>query len=34
MGLGYRVDWGLYRDNGEENENYYDGLYRVYIGVI
>ena len=24
----------LYRDNGKENGNYYNGLYRGYIGVI
>ena len=34
--LGYIL--GLYRDNGKENGNYYNGLYRdyirVYIGVI
>ena len=23
---------GLYRDNGKENGNYYNGLYRGYIG--
>ena len=26
--------WGLYWDNGKENGNYYNGLYRVYIGYI
>ena len=30
--IGYML--GLYRDNGEENGNYYNGLCRVYIGVI
>ena len=28
--------WGLYWDNGKENGNYYNGLYRdyrVYIGA-
>ena len=25
---------GLYRDNRKENGNYYNGLYRGYIGVI
>ena len=25
---------GLYRDNGREHGYYYNGLYRVYIGVI
>ena len=25
---------GLYWDNGKENGNYYNGLYRVYIGLI
>ena len=25
---------GLYKDNGKEHGNYYNGLYRVYIGVI
>ena len=24
---------GLYWDNGKENENYYNGLYRGYIGL-
>ena len=28
--IGYIL--GLYRDNGKENGNYYNGLYRVYIG--
>ena len=27
--------WGLgFRDNGKENGNYDNGLYRVYIGLI
>ena len=34
----FRVIYGLYRiyigDNGKENGNYYNGLYRVHIGVI
>ena len=25
-------NYGLYRDNGKENGNYYNGLYRGYIG--
>ena len=25
-----RVSGGLYRDNGKENGNYYNGLYRIY----
>ena len=25
---------GLYWDNGKENGNYNNGLYRVYVGVI
>ena len=25
---------GLYRDNGKQNGNYYDGLYRRYIGIM
>ena len=25
---------GLYRDNGKENGNYYDGLYRDIQGII
>ena len=25
---------GLYRDNGKENGNYYNGLYRGYIGIM
>ena len=28
-----RVILGLYGDNGKENGNYYNGLYRVYIGA-
>ena len=29
-----RVVLGLYRDNGKENGNYYNGLYRDCIGYI
>ena len=25
---------GIYRDNGKENGNYYNGLYRVIYGYI
>ena len=25
---------GLYGDNGKTNGNYYNGLYRVYIGRV
>ena len=25
---------GVYKENGREHGNYYNGLYRVYIGVI
>ena len=27
------VYWGIYGDNGKENGNYYNGLYRGYIGL-
>ena len=27
--LGFRVISGVYGDNGKENGNYYNGLYRV-----
>ena len=32
----FGVILGLYRDNGQENGNYYiiEGLYRGYIGII
>ena len=33
--IGYIL--GFYRDNGKENGNYYNGLYRdyrVYIGIL
>ena len=29
----YRVILGLYWENGKENGNYYNGLYRGYIGL-
>ena len=30
----YWVIFGLYRDNGKENGNYYYGLYRDYVRYI
>ena len=34
QGLGFRDILGLYWNNGKENGNYDNGLYRVYIGII
>ena len=28
------IIWGLYRDNGKENGNYYGILYKGYMGLL